>query len=307
MLLRQMKYFAAVVECGSFTEAAEQCYISQSAISQQIRTLEKELGVELLHRGNRKFTVTAAGEYFYSQCRAVLAQVEELVQETRRLGTDRELQLRIGYLRCYSGLELHQAVAEFSKIYPEVSIHIVDGTHEELYDLLRSGEVDLILSDQRRAFSDTYVNFELTQCGCCAEISRSNPLSGKKFVRLEELKRLPCILISSREQQDAEQEYYQHTLGFGGNYLFADSLEKGRRLSAHRKRGYSAACRRFHLQASDLSGRASDYAQLLCFLAEGAGELLYRGVCGYAQKAFGKTKKRITAKYPRRNSCTLAA
>ena len=93
MLLRQMKYFAAVVECGSFTEAAEQCYISQSAISQQIRILEEELGVELLHRGNRKFTVTTAGEYFYSQCRAVLAQVEELVQETRRLGTDRELQL----------------------------------------------------------------------------------------------------------------------------------------------------------------------------------------------------------------------
>ena len=98
MLLRQMKYFAAVVECGSFTEAAEQCYISQSAISQQIRTLEKELGVELLHRRNRKFTVTTAGEYFYSQCRAVLAQVEELMQETRRLGTDRDLQLRIGYL-----------------------------------------------------------------------------------------------------------------------------------------------------------------------------------------------------------------
>ncbi len=121
MLLRQMKYFAAVVECGSFTEAAEQCYISQSAISQQIRILEEELGVELLHRRNRKFTVTTAGEYFYSQCRAVLAQVEELMQETRRLGTDRELQLRIGYLRCYSGLELHQAVAEFSKIYPEIS------------------------------------------------------------------------------------------------------------------------------------------------------------------------------------------
>ena len=45
-----MKYFTAVVECGSFTEAAEQCYISQSAISQQIRALEKELGVELIHR-----------------------------------------------------------------------------------------------------------------------------------------------------------------------------------------------------------------------------------------------------------------
>ena len=54
MLLRQMKYFAAVIDCGSFTEAAEQCYISQSAISQQIQSLEKELGVELIRRGNRR-------------------------------------------------------------------------------------------------------------------------------------------------------------------------------------------------------------------------------------------------------------
>ena len=66
-----MKYFVAVVECHSFTEAAEQCYISQSAISQQIRTLEKELGVELLHRENRRFSLTPAGEYFYNQSKGL--------------------------------------------------------------------------------------------------------------------------------------------------------------------------------------------------------------------------------------------
>ena len=134
MLFRQMKYFAAVVECSSFTEAAERCYISQSAISQQIRSLEKELGVEL------------------------------------------------------------------------------------------------ILNDQRRAFSDVYVNFELMQCGCYAELSIQNPLSKKKKIRLEELRQTPCILISSREQQNAEQEYYRNTLGFGGSYLFADNLEEARLL-----------------------------------------------------------------------------
>ncbi len=230
MLLRQMKYFASVIDCNSFTEAAEQCYISQSAISQQIQSLEKELGVELIHRENRRFTLTAAGEYFYAHCKTILEQTEELIRETKRLGADNELQLRIGYLRCYSGLELHQAIAEFSKIYPEVSISIVNGTHEELYDLLRSGGVDLVLNDQRRAFSDTYVNFELMQCGCYAEISIQNPLSKKDSVSLEELKRKPCILISSREQQNAEQEYYQNTLGFGGSYLFADNLEEGRLL-----------------------------------------------------------------------------
>lgn len=69
MLLRQMKYFIAVVECNSFTEAAEQYYISQSAISQQIQSLEKELGVELIHREKRRFTLTPTGRYFYSRSR----------------------------------------------------------------------------------------------------------------------------------------------------------------------------------------------------------------------------------------------
>lgn len=230
MLLRQMKYFTTVVDCHSFTEAAQQCYISQSAISQQIQSLEKELGVELIHRQNRRFSLTPAGEHFYSRSKAILEQVEELVRQTKQLGADQELRLRIGYLRCYSGLELHQAIGEFSRLYPEVSIDIVNGTHEELYDLLRQGGVDLILNDQRRAFSDIYVNLELMQCGCYVELSAYNQLSQRDWVQLEDLKRLPCILISSREQQNVEQEYYQNTLGFGGSYLFAENLEEGRLL-----------------------------------------------------------------------------
>ena len=62
MLMRQMNYFVRVVECNSFTEAAEQCYISQSAISQQIRALETELGIKLIIRENRKFHQTPAGD-----------------------------------------------------------------------------------------------------------------------------------------------------------------------------------------------------------------------------------------------------
>ena len=232
MLFRQMKYFTTVVECNSFTEAAERCYISQSAISQQIRALEKELGVELIHRENRKFTLTPAGEYFYGQSKGILEEVEDIRRETIRIGQDAELQLRIGYLRCYSGQELHEAVAEFSRLYPETAISIVNGTHEELYDLLRFGGVDLILSDQRRAFSGQYENDQLLQCGCYAEISVRNPLSGQEFIELESLKRTPCILISSREQQNAEQEYFQNTLGFGGPFLFAENLEEGRLMVA---------------------------------------------------------------------------
>lgn len=227
-----MKYFVAVVECNSFTEAAQQCYISQSAVSQQIRALEEELGVELIHRENRRFSLTPAGEYFYNQSKGLLSEVEDIRRETIRIGQDAELQLRIGYLRCYSGQELHQAVAEFSRIYPEVAISIVNGTHEELYDLLRFGGVDLILNDQRRAFSDQYANYQLLRCGCYAEISARNPISSQESVELEELKHISCILISSREQQNTEEDYFKNTLGFGGRFLFAENLEEGRLMVA---------------------------------------------------------------------------
>ena len=110
-----------------------------------------------------------------------MEQADDLVHQTKRLGADHKLHRHIGYLRCYSGMELHQAVAEFSKAYPEVSIDIVNGTHEELYDLLRFGKVEIILSDQRRAFSEAYVNSELMQCGCFAEISLYCPLPFPSF------------------------------------------------------------------------------------------------------------------------------
>ena len=63
-MLNRVRYFQAVVHCNSFTEAAEECHISQSAISQQIKALEQELGFELLTRMNRKFELTPAGEHF---------------------------------------------------------------------------------------------------------------------------------------------------------------------------------------------------------------------------------------------------
>ena len=147
MLLRQMKYFVAVVECNGFTAAAERCYISQSAISQQISSLEGELGVSLLKRDGRKISVTSAGEYFYRRSKAIIAETDEVRAETIRIGSDSELRLSIGYLAGYCGVELQNAVVDFSGIYPEVIISVFRGTHEDLYDALLNGKADLVLSD----------------------------------------------------------------------------------------------------------------------------------------------------------------
>ena len=65
MLLKQMQYFVSIVEENSFTEAAEKNFISQSAISQAMNSLEDDLGVKLIERKNRSFQVTTSGDYFY--------------------------------------------------------------------------------------------------------------------------------------------------------------------------------------------------------------------------------------------------
>ena len=88
MLLKQMKYFMSVVDNHSFTEAAEQCYISQSAISQQIKSLENEFGVHLIKRNNRQFSLTPAGEYFYRHGRELIDEIEHFKNETKRRGKD---------------------------------------------------------------------------------------------------------------------------------------------------------------------------------------------------------------------------
>jgi DNA-binding transcriptional LysR family regulator len=231
-MLKQIKYFQSVVRCGSFTEAADQNFISQSAISQQIQALEKELGVTLLERKNRKFTLTPAGEYFYKKSLVLTADFEKLCRETVHIAQKDETALRIGYLKCYSGLEFQQAVSDFSAKYPDVSISIINGNHEDLYDALRLGRVDLILNDQRRAFSDEYVNCILGTSECFIEVADSNAVALKESVEVQELKSMQCILVSSEGQQENEQKYYHDIVGIQGEFIFAENLEEARMLVA---------------------------------------------------------------------------
>ena len=229
-MIRQMKYFQAVVRNKSFTQAAEECYISQSAISQQIQALEQELGVNLLERRNRKFTVTPAGEHFYKKSLVLTADFEKMCRETVQIAHGKDARLCVGYLKGYSGREFQQAVADFTEKYPDVAIQIINGNHEELYDELRLEHVDLVLSDQRRAFSDEYVNSLLATYECCIEIAGRHAIAGMQSVDVSELRGIPCILVASSSQQENEQTYYRDIVGITGEFLFAENLEEARLL-----------------------------------------------------------------------------
>ena len=227
-MLNQIRYFQAVVRLGSFTRAAEECNISQSAISQQIKALEQELGVALLERSKRKFTLTPAGEHFYKKSLILVADYDRLVQDTLRLTRKDHPELRIGYLTNYAGHAVQTAVAHFSEKHPDVKVQLTGGSHEDLYEALQSEKIDLAMSDQRRAFSDSYVNLSLARIPFCVEIASRNPISALESVEPEDLKNTPCILIASKKQQKTEQVYFSEIIGIQSDFLFANSLDEAR-------------------------------------------------------------------------------
>lgn len=236
-MLKQVKYFLAVAGCGSFTEAAEQCFISQSAISQQISALEEDLGVQLIKREKRKISLTAAGEYLYQNGSALLEKAEELRRETRRIGQDSELRLRIGYLLGYEGKELQETIYQFAEDYPEVVLSVAKYSHEDLFKLISNHELDLVLSYQRRAFSDEYENFHLRYIPCLVELPGRSKLAREEAISTEALKDMTCILVAKKEQQELEQSFYQNVLGIGNKFYFVESMDDAR-LSVLGNRGF---------------------------------------------------------------------
>lgn len=228
MLLRQIQHFQAVVQENSFTEAAESCHISQSGISQSIKALEDEIGVKLIIRRNRSFELTEAGEHFYKKSLVLTADLEQLCRETVRIDRKDISELRLGVLSTYSSDEFNRAIAAFSEKHPEVDLSVISGNHEDLYNALRFGRADLVLNDQRRAFSDEYENLILAETVCYVEMASHNPLARLDAVSVEELKNTPCILVASEKQQEEEQRFYRDIIGLKGEMLFAGTLQEAR-------------------------------------------------------------------------------
>ena len=235
-MIKQIKYFQSVVKLKNFTKAAEENFISQSAISQQIQSLENDLGVKLLQREGRKFSLTPAGEFFYKKSLILINDFERICRETTKIANG-DQKISVGYLRHYNGDELKKTIAEFNEKFPEIFIEIVKGTHEELYNYLRQGKVDLVLSDLRRKPSDQYKNFFLANKYLYAEIAEKNPLVELEKITVEELKNTPIILIAPNYEENSEEIFYREYIGLKSEFIFAETLEEAH-LMVLTNRGY---------------------------------------------------------------------
>lgn len=232
LLLKQLKYYTEVITCQSFTDAAEKCGISQSAMSQQIRALEENLDTELIRRGNRKFFMTPAGEYFYRRGLVLLDEAGRLKKETAQIGRQMNQCLRVGYLKYLHATELCRAAAILSEKYPAMELETAAGYAEELIDMLCFGGTDVILCSRRPGDLQDVEYIPLTKGRFCIEISERSPLCALDYVNVEELRRIPCIIATPDDQRERQRDDCVNMLGLQDNIIFADTPEEARLLAA---------------------------------------------------------------------------
>lgn len=146
MDLRQLRYFLAVVEHGSFTRAARATGRSQQALSKGIQALELQLGARLFDRGARQATPTAAGRLLLEHARTASDAVRMFEQRLAELQSGSEGQVRIGTGPTAAGTLVAPAVLELRQRWPGIGIRVVGGILPELLPALLSRELDVVVT-----------------------------------------------------------------------------------------------------------------------------------------------------------------
>jgi DNA-binding transcriptional LysR family regulator len=142
MELRHLRTLEAIVRNGSFTRAAEELHLAQSALSQQVRRLEGELGLQVLRRTSRRVDLTPEGAVVLSYARRVLAEVDGLQAELEELTGVLRGRVGIGAMWPTGTYDLPGVLGTFHHRHPGVEIHMVEETADRLLEMLRGDELD---------------------------------------------------------------------------------------------------------------------------------------------------------------------
>jgi DNA-binding transcriptional LysR family regulator len=227
MELRHLRYFVAVGEELHFGRAANKLHIAQPALSLQIQSLEKELGVKLLIRNTRSVELTDAVAIFFERSRTVLNDVETSAILARVSGGKDISRIRIGTIYPATFGFLHRFVSRIRDRYPEIQLHIKSDTTDNIVRDLEKGNLNIGFvrpSDYMGSLSFKTILKEQYLLA----ISTANPLAKKKVVAIEDLK-AQRIIAFARSNLTYTEKYFgkvfhDHDLLENIDYTCEDTL-----------------------------------------------------------------------------------
>ena len=206
--IQQLQSFVTVVSEGSMTEAANKLYLTQPAISQQIRNLEEDLGVELLLRGTRTIRPTLQGELLLEHARRILQMVQQAETAIKVLGSQLSGHLRIGTLNSLGVQLVSPVVGRLLKLNPKVSFRVEFDEQSHLVERFNQGDFDLLilpegaLPELEQAQSKLLLKEEM----CLVGSSKDTHIP--KQIRMNEIHQFPLMQLT-REFPDFENQLVQ--------------------------------------------------------------------------------------------------
>ena len=243
MNINQLKYFIAVAEYRSFTKAANQYYISQTAITQQVQALEETMDVQLIDRTRRPITLTPAGNVFLGEAKAILERMNAAIGRVRDASTGLVGSLRVGYTKGYERSNLSNLLRAFHQEYPNILITCCRCDTDTLAAGLLNGDYDIIFTwDSTNILEEGQVDHRLVErVPLVVALYAGHPLSGRHTLNRKELRGESILYMSPSGRDDS----------------FGDS----RFMELYRKAGYQP----------DILFRSSDAESVLMMVAAEEG------------------------------------
>jgi DNA-binding transcriptional LysR family regulator len=192
--LDDIDYFLAVAEEGQVRKAAQRLGISQPALTKALQRLEKELGFELFERSVKGMTPTKVAEQFRHRTSALSGALRDAVKEATDLHLGALGLLRVGVSPLYAQKLFVPAFLQLHRQRPAATVRASVHLNDELWRLLRHGELDLTLSSLPALVPDDLRTIELMQDDLCIVARQDHPLLRKRRLRLADLAQVEWML-----------------------------------------------------------------------------------------------------------------
>ena len=218
MLVESLKVFCDLVETQSFSKTAVLNSVTQSAVSQQLKSIEKRQGKKLLEREKRRLTLTAEGEIFYRYAREIVLRFEEMQHRIQALGGVVSGTVRLAAIYSVGMLELAPHLKSYIKAYPKVNFCLQYDQTQKIYDDVASGEIDLGIVAYPKPQRNVEV-LRFTEDDMVIVTHPESDLAGQSKVDPKVLDGLPLILFTPETPTRRAIDRYLRKFGVRPNVV----------------------------------------------------------------------------------------
>lgn len=197
MTTEQLRYFIAVIDTGSYMEAALELNISQSTVSKQIQILERELGISLFDRSFRKARLTPQGQKLLPEARSLLKKIDHFFDSASRLNSENAGHFTVLTLPVVGFLNLYAPFNRFETMYPGLCLRVIELEEPQLKRQLAGGDYDLAVTYEQEFLSSGIDRrfVPIAEDEAVLAVHKQHPLSRCSHITLQDIADIPLLLM----------------------------------------------------------------------------------------------------------------